>query len=248
MKEFLQNAWVVGIGGGIISGIIVFFVTKYIADRKDNSGYLKTIDLANKEVINMLKPYISDKGLPDVNILNSILSATSRKYKIKVNEMQSISTICEELICEIISNIYVSNDKKEEYMNELEGYKSKLSANNKKSDKEELYIQMRAESEYRRRLNKQYSFIVSLAVALIVSVSMVFLMYDKDMIIFNINEFRGGRFELLYLLIMIACILPLMSLNIIRDKLKNNIKNDVKYKDTIKTINKEDRKEKSDNE
>ena len=107
---------------------------------------------------------------------------------------------------------------------------------------------MRAESEYRRRLNKQYSFIVSLAVALIVSVSMVFLMYDKDMIIFNINEFRGGRCELLYLLIMIACILPLMSLNIIRDKLKNNIKNDVKYKDTIKTINKEDRKEKSDNE
>lgn len=248
MKEFLQNAWVVGIGGGIISGIIVFFVTKYIADRKDNSGYLKTIDLANKEVINMLKPYISDKGLPDINILNSILSATSRKYKIKVSEMQSVSTICEELICEIINNIYVSNDKKEEYMNELEGYKSKLATNNKKSNEEELYIQIRAESEYRRKLNKQYSFMISLAATLIVSVLMVFLMNDKDGVISNISKFRGESFIILYLLIIIACILPLMLLNIIRDRLKNNIKNDIKHKDVIKTINKEDREEMSVNE
>lgn len=98
----------------------------------------------------MLKPYIYiyiyiyDKGLPNIKILNSILSATFRKYKIKVSEMKSVSTICEELIW----NIYVSDDRKEEY-------KSKLASTNIKDNEEESYIQVRAESEYRRKLNKK---------------------------------------------------------------------------------------------
>ena len=43
MLDFLQNQWVVGIGGGIISGIIVFFITKWLFQRKDNSKYLEQI-------------------------------------------------------------------------------------------------------------------------------------------------------------------------------------------------------------
>ena len=47
MLDFLQNQWVVGIGGGIISGIIVFFITKWLFQRKDNSKYLEQIANAN---------------------------------------------------------------------------------------------------------------------------------------------------------------------------------------------------------
>lgn len=65
MRDFLQNPWVCGIGGGIISGIIVFYITKWLMGKKDNSMYLRQIQSANTEVISILKPYIADNGLPN---------------------------------------------------------------------------------------------------------------------------------------------------------------------------------------
>ena len=69
MLDFLQNQWVVGIGGGIISGIIVFFITKWLFQRKDNSKYLEQIANANLDIIRTLKPYIAEKGLPEKTIM-----------------------------------------------------------------------------------------------------------------------------------------------------------------------------------
>lgn len=221
MKEFLENAWVVGIGGGIVSGIIVFFITKWIVDKKDNGEYLKTIELANKKVIGMLKPYIADKGLPDIEILNSIISAVSRKYKIKVSEMNSISIICEELIYEIVSNVYVANDKKEEYMNKMQKYKDDLNSTENISIDEDSYVKIRAESEYRRKLNKQYSLLISVTATLLVSVLMVFLMTEKNTIEFRVHRLANENFIILYTLIMVSCLLPLSFATFLRTKLKN---------------------------
>ena len=102
MLDFLQNQWVVGIGGGIISGIIVFFITKWLFQRKDNSKYLEQIANANLDIIRTLKPYIAEKGLPEKEIIDAIISSTARKYKVKNDELYSIRIICEELIREII--------------------------------------------------------------------------------------------------------------------------------------------------
>ena len=66
----------------------------------------------NAEVILSLKPYIADRGLPNIHIFNALISSISRKHKINIDEMYSVEIYCEELIREIISDIYVSNEKK----------------------------------------------------------------------------------------------------------------------------------------
>ncbi|MCL2311527.1 MAG: hypothetical protein FWC41_03400, partial [Firmicutes bacterium] len=107
MSDFIQNPWVVGIGGGLISGFVVYMITKFSISKKSNTEYYKQINQANSEVIRILKPYVADNGLPDKDILNAIISAVARKYLIQSDEMYSIQIFCEELIKEIIDNVYV---------------------------------------------------------------------------------------------------------------------------------------------
>lgn len=126
MIEFLQNQWVVGIGGGIISGIIVFFITKWILQRKDKSRYFEQISSANIDIIRTLKPYVAEKGLPDKQIIDAIISSVARKYNVEYSELYSVRVVCEELICEIIGNVYVSAEKKKEYSIQLQKYLQEL--------------------------------------------------------------------------------------------------------------------------
>ena len=130
---FLSNAWVVGILGGIISGIIVYFITKWMFQRKDNSKHLEQISIANMDIIRALKPYIAEKGLPEKEIIDAIILSTARKYKVKSEELYSIRVVCEELIREIVENVYVSSDKKQEYTQQLKDYLHNLNAEKDKT-------------------------------------------------------------------------------------------------------------------
>ncbi len=129
-QSFLENPWTSGIGGGLISGFIVFYVTRWFLQRKDKSGYRTSVNSANKQVINLLKAYVVDKGLPDYQIVNSIISAAAREFSVKREEMYDVIVICEELIKEIIGNVYVSSDQKQRYLEDLRLYMEKFENNN----------------------------------------------------------------------------------------------------------------------
>lgn len=167
MLDFLQNQWVVGIGGGIISGIIVFFITKWLLQRKDNSKYLEQIANANMDIIRALKPYIAEKGLPEKEIIDAIISSTARKYKVKNDELYSIRIICEELMREVIENVYVSADKKKEYSLQLKDYLQQLNTGKDKSllvsdiqnELKNTYITVK--SENRRSMITTMSILIS---------------------------------------------------------------------------------------
>lgn len=75
---------------------------------------------------------------------------------------------------------------------------------------------------------------ISLAATLIVSVLIVFTMTENNGIICHINGFRGEIY---------AFILPLMLLTIFRNRVKNNIKNEVNHTTDIK-VNDEETSEK----
>lgn len=167
MLEFLQNQWVVGIGGGIVSGIIVFFITKWIFQRKDNSKYLEQIANANMDIIRTLKPYIAEKGLPEKEIIDAIIFSTARKHKVKSDELYSIRIVCEELIREIIENVYVSTDKKKEYAIQLKEYLYQLNVGADKAlllsdiQNEIKNTEITEKSEYRHKLTTTLSMFVS---------------------------------------------------------------------------------------
>mgnify|MGYP000164008402 FL=1 len=66
--EIIKNTWFVGISTGIISGIVVFFFTKWIMDRKERVEYFKRVSNANQNIIETLKTYIAENGLPDIEV------------------------------------------------------------------------------------------------------------------------------------------------------------------------------------
>lgn len=58
--DILNNAWVVGIGGGILSGLIVTVITRYLFSKKENSEYMQKVSSVNREIIYALRPGISE--------------------------------------------------------------------------------------------------------------------------------------------------------------------------------------------
>lgn len=73
-------------------------------------------------VLNHLRGYVVDNGLPDNKIINAVKASIAREYDIKYEELLSIKEFCEELVTDIVNNIYVSNDNKVKYINMLQEY------------------------------------------------------------------------------------------------------------------------------
>lgn len=172
MLAFLQNPWVVGIGGGIISGIIVFFITNWIYRRKDNSKYIEQINSANTDIIRALKPYVAERGLPEKEVIDAIVVSTARKYKVKSDELYSVRIICEELIREVVENIYVSSEKKYEYTKQLSEYLRAIDETEHRSylvtdiEKEMRNLNAVQELDYRRFMATSLSALLAIFVAL----------------------------------------------------------------------------------
>lgn len=173
----LQNTWFVGISTGIISGILVFFLTKWIMDRKGKTEYYKQVANANHNVINALKPYIADQGLPTRDIFEALISSTSRELGVVKSDMYTVTTYCEELIREIMGDVYVSNEKKREYTNSLAQYRQK-----ELEKKEDVFEIKKAEAPgtYANRMRFQMSLYVSGMAAILSMFSAVFLMVSKE--------------------------------------------------------------------
>lgn len=122
VQTFLKSIWNSEITAGIISGLIVFFVTKFIAKKAGKKEYNQQVKNANSCVINALKPYIADCGLPKKEVFKAIIDSTARKFGVSTEDMFSAEIFCEELIQEIITDVYVPSDKKEDYTKELSEY------------------------------------------------------------------------------------------------------------------------------
>lgn len=162
--KFFENAWFIGISTGIISGVLVFFLTKWIMDKRGKVEYFKQVKSANQNVINALKPYIADKGLPEIEIFEALIASVARLFCIDKKDMFSISTYCEELIREIISDVYVSNDKKQEYTNSLAEYKHNLEKCKEKVG--DIVGLSSLSSNYGERMRRQLSIYISVFTAI----------------------------------------------------------------------------------
>jgi len=206
IEKVFTNAWVIGIGGGIISGIIVYFITAGMLHRKEKRKHIEQIDRANIDIICSLRPFIAEKGLPDKEIIESLILSTARKHKLKTEELYSIRIICEELISEIIDNVYASMEKKQYYTEHLREYLHNLtSAQNKDqlvSDiKQELSnITKHTKAEYQEKIITLFGIMSGIMTALVSSLS---ILEFKDLQIF---EFLGGAGDILIpIVVSILC-------------------------------------------
>lgn len=219
MKDFLQNPWVCGIGGGIISGIIVFYITKWLMGKKDNSMYLRQIQSANTEVISILKPYIADNGLPNEKIMSAIIASTARKYGVEINELYKIKVFCEELIKEIVENVYVSSEKKKEYTDQLANYIYNISIDGKK---EMEVVSETKETVARKDIGDRYRTLLSATLALmsmLITIFATLLMAVKDTENMMNSMFADREWYMLFVILIATLFttVPLMCMIMLKE-------------------------------
>lgn len=147
MNDLIANPWFVGIGGGVISSLIVFFITKFILSKKENKEYEQKVRLATNEVVYAVRPLVIDKAIPANDILAALRSAIAVKYGVKVSDVIGIKQLVCILVLEILSNSFLNSSQKNEYCNLLMTMKDepKQTPSNdvhKRKSERNLYISM----------------------------------------------------------------------------------------------------------
>ncbi|MEZ9823060.1 hypothetical protein AB4238_20975 [Shewanella sp. 10N.286.45.A1] len=162
--EVFNNEWVIGIGGGILSGLIVTLITRYLFSKKDNREYSQKVDAVNKEVVYALRPGISEGHIPDMEVLLSLINATARKYKVNKNDTYQAKQIAEELIKEIMDSSFISSETKKSYCETL----AHLVNEEKSVDKPlvEANELKAVQSDYRRKQTEIMSVVLGLTAAI----------------------------------------------------------------------------------
>ena len=169
--DFLSNPWIVGIGGGVLSGLIVTVISRFIFSRRDDREYAQKVASVNREVTYALRPGISEGHIPNEEVLTSLINATARKYRVNRSDVFRPKQIAEELIKEILDSSFISSSTKHEYCETL----AHLVADRSEANETQELVKEKslAESEYRARLMSAMSMILGLTAAM-ATMGMVF--------------------------------------------------------------------------
>lgn len=112
MLEIINNNWFIGIVGGSISGFLVWFITNYLFKSKQTQAYVQKVLSVNRELIYSLRSGISQKDLPNLEVLAALRSATSRKYSVDINDIYTNKELAEELIKEVMDSSFIPVESK----------------------------------------------------------------------------------------------------------------------------------------
>ncbi|UKK74872.1 hypothetical protein L6471_03990 [Segatella bryantii] len=206
MNDLISNPWIVGIGGGVISSLIVFFITKFFLSKKENKEYEQKVRLATNEVVYAVRPIVIDKAIPANDILAALRSAIAVKYGVKVSDVIGIKQLVCILVLEILSNSFLNSSQKNEYCNLLMTMKDepKQTPSNdvhKRKSERNLYISM---------MLSLLSFIAVLEIVLA----------SKEKNVENVEVYKQGFFLIISALMFILGFTT-FTLYILKERLKN---------------------------
>lgn len=195
-----SNPWVVGIGGGIISGIAVFFVTNFVFSKISKKDYFRKINKANQEVIELIIMSVSEGKIPTIITIQSILSSLARKYSIKPKDMNDIKDTLEDIVKEVFSTNFIPIDKKIEISNSIDEMI------------QETY-EPQVSEEIPQTISNNRSFQVLMSLVLTVIFMFMFLIMMKEFVFSDNSTFT-------FMITFVTLILVLMSLTLISIKQK----------------------------
>ncbi|MFA6888035.1 MAG: hypothetical protein WC254_00905 [Candidatus Woesearchaeota archaeon] len=211
--SFLNNPWISGIGGGLISGIIVFFVTNYILSRKENKLYLQKIDQANLEVIHILKPYVTSEKPFNLELFNSVISSVSKRYNVESNDIIKLEEALNEIVTDIMQTSFLTEEQKETYCKKLLSLKQ-----TPKQIEKIIYLK---KDETTTVSSKNFSLVLAMTTVLITMLTMMFFSFRDSMTNFSRTP---TSFMILVTSIPIFLTLVMMMMLDMRKKLKLKLK------------------------
>ena len=113
--NWLNNAWIVGIGTGILSGLLVTWLLNLFISKKKDREYQQQISSANREIIYSVRAGIPESNLPTREIVEALIHSTARRYAVQPSELYQAKELSEELIKEVMDSSFLSQAKKIEY-------------------------------------------------------------------------------------------------------------------------------------
>ena len=148
----INNAWFVAISTGILSSLIVAFISRSILSRRDQREYLQKTTLANNDVLYALRPGVPEGFVPPPPIIKKMISAAARKYEVDESSMYNLDVISSELIKEVMDSSFISVHAKREFCEILgEIGEPERSGEIAASDSELDVSKLMASKEYRQQ-------------------------------------------------------------------------------------------------
>lgn len=208
--EFLSNPWVVGIGGGVLSGLFVTLITRYLFSKRERREYLQKVATANNEIIYAIRPAIAEKVMPSKGMLDALFSATARKYSVDETDLYSRASLANELIKEVMDNTFLSSQQKLEFCDLLTALKE--------VKKEGLDVQKVVEYiRVNRGSSSDISLMLGTVTAMMALVTTLFV-YIKDKEDF-ISEGLSGVTSKLLPMMLVMTVIPI-TVVMLRDVMK----------------------------
>ena len=165
MVEILQNSWLINIGTGVISGLLVAILTRAAFSRKDDKELARAIENANREVLFAIRAEVSESNIPVLDVVHALINATARKYKLETRLLLRPQQLSEELIKEVMDSSFISSNQKAEYCLALASLKPshETELDRKIQRENEKFV---AGVEYRERLIMVFSITLGMIAAL----------------------------------------------------------------------------------
>ncbi len=193
-----SNPWVIGVGGGLISGLIVTLITRYLFSRREQREYRQKIETANNEIIYAIRPAIAEKVIPSSSMLDSLFSATARKYGVNKSDLYSKIALGNDLIKEVMDNTFLSSQQKVDFCELLSELKQ---VDDMLPEKQRIEV-----IRITKRESTDSSIILGISTAMMAMLMTVFV-YVKDRDAF----FAKGEFDKLFPMIAMLTVIPIVA-------------------------------------
>lgn len=206
MQDIFNNAWVTGIGGGIISSLIVFFVTRYFFSKRERREYIQKTETANNEILYSIRPLVIEKKIPTKDILNAVRISTAKKYGVQQEDLYNEFSLSNDLINEIMGNSFLSSDQKLEFCQLLHTMKKDDSEDNKEVEIVYLKDKDSISSKYNSILLAMTSFAMVLTMTLFIASKTTenqLLFKDRFSLLVVATVIPIGAMTVLYMLLLI---------------------------------------------
>ena len=167
--QFINSPWVIGVGGGVLSGILVTLASRSVFSRKDRKEYAQKVMSANQEIVYAIRPGISESVLPTNDILEELMQATARKYGVARDDMYTHEELAQDLVKEVMDSSFISLNQKSSYCKLLMSLKSSVPLKQSSLEKslEKNIAFSKGYVEYRKRMVATMSSILGLVVAVV---------------------------------------------------------------------------------
>jgi hypothetical protein len=175
--DWLQNAWVTGIGGGIVSGLIVYFITAWLFSNQSKRDAARKVSSANQEITLAVRQGIPENRIPSRPVLDALIKATARKHSLQAAELYGPGEVAQDLIKEVMDSSFISAEAKE-------GYCERLA----ELDRSETNLDRATAGEKRASIRSPQTAVISLALAMsaaIMSATLVLVMREGGMDAFD---------------------------------------------------------------